>query len=118
MTPLPCDTRTILIPPLSIRVTAVLISRFLLDLQSASRHRLKLRSDNPLNLSSGWMYDAAGFPGDSISFVRPLGSLGSCLDSSTDVELNSDLYTDDTAGSSTEEYEMHPRGPEEGVSLP
>ncbi len=65
---LPCmhDTRS---PLLSIhRMTAILVSRFLLQLQEASHTILRVDSDDPLHISMG-PYD--GTP----SFIRSLGAV-------------------------------------------
>lgn len=57
-------------------VTAVLVSRFLLDLQAANRRALRLDSQD---LSQGET-SAQGFPAGSIMFNRVVGSLGSSIE--------------------------------------
>ena len=54
-----------------LRITAVLVSRFLLDLQAANQRSLKLNTDDPLHFSSG-SDDGTG----SLTFARVVGSLG------------------------------------------
>lgn len=61
------------------RLTAILISRFLLDLQQASRREMKLNSDDPLHFSQDSMR--------SLSFAHVAGSLTATLD------LESTAYT-------------------------
>ncbi|KAM5536576.1 hypothetical protein V8D89_009671 [Ganoderma adspersum] len=52
-------------------ITAVLVSRFLLDLQTANQRSLKLGSSDPLHLSTR-SFDGGG----SVAFARIVGSLG------------------------------------------
>ena len=51
----------------------MLVSRFLLDLQTANQRSLKLSSNDPLHLSTGG-FDFDG--GGSVAFARIVGSLG------------------------------------------
>ncbi|KAI1791857.1 hypothetical protein LXA43DRAFT_381020 [Ganoderma leucocontextum] len=53
------------------QITAVLVSRFLLDLQTANQRSLKLSTNDPLHLSTG-TFDGGG----SVAFARVVGSLG------------------------------------------
>ena len=94
------------------RITAVLVSRFLLDLQTANQRSLKLNSNDPLHLSTG-AFDAAG----SVAFARVVGSLGE--EFVGPVSLSSDLEDDDfsdtyywsgsTAAGEDEEVELAER---------
>ncbi|TFK85359.1 hypothetical protein K466DRAFT_622302, partial [Polyporus arcularius HHB13444] len=59
--------------------TAVLVSRFLLDLQSANRDALKLDSRDPLNTVN--QEDEFSHTSGTISFARFVGSLGSYMES-------------------------------------
>ena len=54
----------------------MLVSRFLLDLQAASRHTLKLDPDDPLHPSTTWTQPSQTA---TLSFARVVGSLGSTL---------------------------------------
>ena len=53
-----------------LRLTCILVYRFLLDLQEAARHDMKLGSDHPLHFS--------GSDG-SLSFARAIGSIGATI---------------------------------------
>ncbi|KAM5536577.1 hypothetical protein V8D89_009672 [Ganoderma adspersum] len=53
------------------QIAAVLVSQFLLDLQSANRRSLKLSTNDSLHIST-----CSSGGGDSIAFARVVGSLG------------------------------------------
>ncbi len=55
---------------LFVSLTYILITRFLLQLQQANKHNVKLASDHPLHLSLG---------DNSPSFARVLGSIGATI---------------------------------------
>ncbi|KAL1940881.1 hypothetical protein VTO73DRAFT_7922 [Trametes versicolor] len=58
-------------------VTAVLVSRFLIDLQTASRKTLRLDSQDSMYI------DSTAFGVGTLSFARVVGSLGSSLESAS-----------------------------------
>ena len=70
-------------------MTAVLISRFLLDLQAASQRSTNLDS-------SKTQTDATSFTGGTISFARVVGSIGSTLDYG--FEATGSSWIDHTSG--------------------
>ncbi|RPD53368.1 hypothetical protein L227DRAFT_400236 [Lentinus tigrinus ALCF2SS1-6] len=82
------------------QVEGVLVSHFLLDLQSASRRTLRLSRDDPLNFETTWS-DGGGT--GSLSFARVIGSLGSPIEPDS-----SDGDTDTIYGGyvSSEDFEL------------
>lgn len=77
-------------------MTAVLVSRFLIDLQTASRKTLRLDSQDSMYMES------TAFGVGTLSFARVVGSLGETLDPAS--PSSSSLYDagDDDGPSSTE----------------
>ena len=84
------------------RVEAVLVSRFLLDLQAASRRTLKLSRSDPLNFGTTWT-DGGDNDNGSLSFARVIGSLGSSIDRSSSEGSTETMYGD---GVPSEEFEL------------
>ncbi|PIL24638.1 hypothetical protein GSI_12522 [Ganoderma sinense ZZ0214-1] len=91
------------------QITAVLVSRFLLDLQTANQRSVKLNSNDPLHLSTGSFNDGGG----SVAFARIVGSLGEGFIGP--VSLLSD--PDDGDDMSETCYWSHSTGEDEEVEL-
>ena len=64
------------------RITAILVSRFLLELQEAHRTVVRVDADDPLHFSYG-AYD------DTPSFIR---SLGSAIDTELRLSLGAERF--------------------------
>ena len=81
-------------------MSTTLVSRFLLDLQAASRRTLKLSRSDPLNFGTTW---TDGGDNGSLSFARVIGSLGSSIDPSSSEGSTETMYGD---GVPSEEFEL------------
>ena len=79
----------------------MLVSRFLLDLQAASRHTLKLDPDDPLHPSTTWTQPSQTA---TLSFARVVGSLSATLDGRE--TYDSDVEWDDTDARTERDVEM------------
>ena len=80
----------------------MLVSRFLLDLQAASRHTLKLDPDDPLHPSTTWTQPSQSA---TLSFARVVGSLSATLDGRE--TYDSDVEWDDTDSRNEQDVEMN-----------